>query len=421
MTLTARSRTCCTLLLSCALSAVSAAQQTQTRITLEQAIALALANNPSIKAIRTQIEQSRDQEVTAALRPNPLLSWDAQFLPVFHPGQWTSNSFDNVMQFDAGVGYLFERSGKRDRRIEAARGQTIVAQASISDAERALTFAVSQQFVGALLARSNLRFAEDALGNYQQTVRLNEERQRAGDISESDLLKIKIQLLQFQIDVSAARLANAQALASLRQLLGYDSAPRDVDVVGDLEFRKREDRLEDLEAVALRERPDLRAARSAVSEARSQVTLAEANGKQDVNATLSYSHAAGNSSLSTFFNIPLPIFNRNQGEIARTRAALTQADLTAETVEETVRTDVRNAFEAVTTAADIVTLYESGHSKRAQESREMTEFAYQHGAASLLDYLDAERSYRSIQLAYRQALANHMLAVAQLRQAVGTR
>ncbi len=130
------------------------------------------------------------------MRPNPLLSWDAQFLPVLQPGQWTSDSFDNVVQFDAGVGYLFERGGKRDRRIDAARDQTVLTQAQISDAERVLTFAVSQQFVGVLLARSNVRFAEDALGNYQRTVRLNEERQRAGDISESDLLKIKIQLLQ---------------------------------------------------------------------------------------------------------------------------------------------------------------------------------------------------------------------------------
>jgi outer membrane protein, heavy metal efflux system len=421
MILTARSRACCALLLSCTLSGAAAAPQTQTRISLDEAVRLALANNPSLLATRTGIEQNRAQELTASLRPNPLLSWDAQFFPAFHPGLLSTDSLNNVQQFDAGFGYLFERGRKRDRRIDAARDQTAITRFQVADAERALRFAVTQQFVAVLLAQSNLRFAEDALQNYEETVRLNEERQRAGDISASDLLKIKIQLLQFQTDVRTARLAKAQALASLRQALGYGSAPRDFDVAGELEFHKGNDQLDDLETTALGERPDLGAARSAVSAARSAVSLAEANGRQDVNATLAYSHAAGNSSLSTFFNIPLPVFNRNQGEVARTRAALTEADLNAKAVEETVRTDVSNAYEGVTSAADIVTLYESGYLKQAEESREMVAFAYQHGAASLLDYLDAERNYRSIQFAYRQALANHMLALAQLRQATGTR
>ena len=158
-----------------------------------------------------------------------------------------------------------------------------------------------------------------------------------------------------------------------------------------------------------------------VTAAQSQLTLAKADAKQDLNVTLNYSHVAGTSSGSFFFNIPLPIFNRNQGEIARTRFVISQADFTAKATEETVLTDVRNAYEAVEDNAAIVDLYQSGYLDQAKESRDITEFSYRQGASPLLDFLDAERSYRATQLAYRQALATYMLALETLRQAVGVR
>ncbi len=401
------------------LRTVPAAGQSAVAITADDAIRLALANSPSIKAVRTGIEQSRAQEITAALRPNPQLSFDAQFMPVFNPSLFSTDYVSNQMQFDAGIGYLFERGGKRDRRIDAARRQTEVTDALVADAERLLKFSVAQVFIAALLAQSNLGFAEDALRSFQETVQLNEDRWRAGDISEGELLRIKLQMLQFQTDVNAARLSKVQALAALRQLIGYESVPAEFDVSGDLAFVKRADRLQDLEAVALRERPDLRAARFAVEAARSQAALAQANAKQDPNVTLGYAHNAGTSSLSAFFNIPLAVNNRNQGEIARTRAALTQAELGATAAEQMVRTDTRSAYEAVQSAAGVVTLYESGYLKQALDARDIAQFAYRRGAVTLIDYLDAERSYRAIQFAYRQALATYKLAVEQLRQAVG--
>jgi cobalt-zinc-cadmium efflux system outer membrane protein len=410
----------CALLALLALPAAPASGQA-VAVTLDEAIRLALANSPAIQAARTAIEQGRAQEITAGLRPNPLLSWDAQFLPAFHPSLWSGDYAANQMQFDAGLGYLFERGGKRSRRVDAARGETGVTEAQVRDAERTLTFNVAQQFVAVLLAKANLAFAEDALKSYRETVRLNEERRRAGDISEGDLLKIKIQMLQFETDVSAARLSRVQALVSLRQLVGYESVPAEFDAAGDLAFEKRADRVEELEALALRQRPDLRAAALAVDEARSQVALAEANGKQDPNITLSYAHASGTSSLSAFFTIPLALSNRNQGEIARTRSVLAQAEFARTVAEEAVKTDVRNAYEAVTASAEVVALYESGYLAQALESRDITEFAYRRGAASLIDYLDAERSYRTTQLAYRQALATYRLAVEQLHEAVGSR
>lgn len=396
----------------------SAMGQATTPITLDQAIDLALKNSPTIKAIRTQIDQNRAQETTARLHPNPVLSWDTQFLP------FTDFSADNLSQnsqFDIGIGYLFERGGKRSARLQAARDQTSVTAAQVSDNERTLKFNVAQQFINVLLAKSNLEFALQDLKTFQESVRINEDRFNAGAISKNDFLKIKVQLLQNETAVSTARLAKAQALVSLRQLIGYESVPRDYDVAGILEFVPLKSGEDTLEATALDQRPDLRAARLGVKAAQSQIRLARANGKQDLDVTALYTHVSGASSGSFFFNIPLPIFNRNQGEIARTRFALTQSNFTAKAAEETVLTDVRNAYEAVKDNEEIVGLYQSGYLDQAKESRDITEFSYRQGAAALLDFLDAERSYRATQLAYRQALATYMLALEQLRQTVGVR
>ncbi|MBZ5521112.1 MAG: TolC family protein [Acidobacteriia bacterium] len=391
------------------------------RVTLEEAITLALNNSPSIKAARTQIQQGQAQEVTANLRPNPVLSWDSQFVPLFNPSQFSSDTLNTLQQFDVGVGYLFERGHKRQARLQAARDQTAVTEAQVADAERALSFAVAQQFINALLANSNLQFAQEGLKSFQQTVDISLERYKAGDISEGDYLKIKLQQLQFETDVTSARVARVQALGSLRQLIGYAAAPRNLDVAGDLEYQPLTASRDGLSALALRTRPDLRAAQQGVTAAKSQIVLAKSGAKPDLNAAFNYSHVSGSSTGSFFFSIPLPFFNRNQGEIARTRFALTQADLTAHAAEDTVMTDVVNAYEAASVSQEVVKLYVSGYLKQSQDSRDISEYAYKRGAAALLDFLDAERSYRSNQLAYRQALAAYMLSLEQLRQAVGTR
>ena len=391
-----------------------------TMITLDQAIDMAVTNSPAIKAARTQIQQNQAQEVTANLRPNPTLSWDSQFIPVFS-GDFSTDTLDNLQQFDIGVGYLFERGHKRQNRLQAARDQTAVTTAQVADTERTLVFNVAQQFINVLLANSTLQFAQEDLNSFQQTVNISEQRYRAGDISEGDYLKIKLQLLQFQTDVSSARVAKVQALGSLRQLIGYSNLPHDYDCAGDLDYKPLTASLPDLQAKALAERPDLKAAQKGITAANSQIGLAKADAKVDFNASASFSHVSGVSSTSLFFNVPLPFFNRNQGEIARTKFALTQAELTAKSAEDTVMTDVTNAYEAATSNQDVVKLYVSGYLKQAQDSRDISEYAYKGGAATLLDYLDAERSYRSTQLAYRQALAAYMLSLEQLRQAIGTR
>ena len=402
-------------------SATGAPSPAVTRISLDDAIRLALANSPSIRATRTQIAQSQAQEITADFRPNPVLSWDSQFIPIFSPGQFSTDTLNNIQQFDVGVSYLFERGGKRGARYRAAVDQTSVTRAQVRDAERTLTFNVAQQYINALLAQSTLQFAQQDLSGFENTVRISEERYRVGDISEGDLLKIKLQTLQFQTDVSAARVALVQAFAALRQLVGYQALPPDFQLEGDLAYEPFTSGLDNLDTTALRARPDVAAAREGITAARSQISLAKAGGKQDLGVGIDFSHVSGVSSTSLFFNIPLPVFNRNQGEIARTNSAFEQSQFLETVAEQSALTDVRNAYESANANQEVVKLYLSGYLKQAQDSRDITNYAYNRGAVSLLDLLDAERSYRSTELAYRQTLANYMVSVEQVKQAIGSR
>jgi outer membrane protein, heavy metal efflux system len=392
-----------------------------TKITLDEAIRLTEQHNHAQQAARTNILQNQAEEVTANLRPNPNLSWDSQFFPLFNPGQFSADYLENQAQFDIGISYLIERGKKRQHRLQAAKDQTAVTRSQTDDSERTLIFNTGQQFIAVLLAESTVELSERDADSFQQTVRISEDRYKAGDMSESDLLKIKLQLLQFQSDLSAAKLSKIQALAALRQLLGFESVPDDYDVQGELDYQPVTASLEDLKGLAGRSRPDLRAAQEGVTAARSQEALMRANGKKDLSVAFDYTHTAGINSGAFYFNIDLPIFDRNQGEIARARYVIIQSEEQAIETAQQVSTDVVDAYAALKSNNEIIRLYRGGYVDQAQQSRDITEYAYKRGAASLLDFLDAERTYRANQLAYRQALASYMTALEQMRQAVGTR
>jgi outer membrane protein, heavy metal efflux system len=414
----------CSVLLGASLSlaAMIYGQQLQSpvRITLDQAVQLALAHNHALLAERTTIAQSKDAEVTANLRPNPTLGLDYIGLPL-RPSQFNWDNIDQTTEFDAGLSYLFERGEKRQNRLQAARDQTSVAVSTVSDNERTLTFNVATAFTNVLLAESTLDFAQQDLKSFQNTINISESQYKAGAISEGDFLKIKLQLLQFQTDVTAAILAKQQALVSLRQLLGFESVPLDYDVAGSLEYQKLPYNVEDLQSMALKDRPDLRAAEQGVTAAQSAYKLQRAEGKVDVTGTIDYTHISDQDTTSFYVNFPLPIFNRNQGQIAQAKDAIVQAQESEHEASEQVMSDVQSAFESLRTNEQTLQIYESGYLDESKESVDISEYAYKRGAASLLDFLDAERSYRDTQLAYRQQLASYMLALEQLREAVGTR
>lgn len=418
-------------LLASALTHPALGQATGTsRITLDESILMALQHNHNLLAARTTIPQAEAEETTANLRPNPSLFADWEYLPLGSPahqnpnlygGHSTSDYLHDNTEGDIGLSYLLERGKKRQHRLQAAKDITAQTRSLVTDNERGLTFSVASLFVSVQLAQSTIELAEKDLKSFQKTVELGELRFNKGAISEDDYLKIKLQLLQFETDYQQAELAKIQALSDLRQLLGYESVSADYDVAGPFDYQPLNGNLEDFQLKALQNRPDLRAAQQGVTAARSQYELQRAIGKPDVTVQGNYSHVNAINAATVYGSIPLPIFNRNQGEIARTRFAIIQAQEQEKATNGQALTDVRDAYDGLRVSDRIVQLYRSGYLEVAQKDRDIAEYAYQRGAVSLLDFLDAERNYRATQLAYRQALASYLLALEQLRQAVGTR
>jgi len=391
------------------------------RLTLDDAIQLAIQHNHNLKAAQTTILENQAQETTANLRPNPVISFGEQYFPFFQPNEFSADYIDNNAEFDVGLSYLFERGKKRQHRLQAAQDQTAVTRSQVADNERTLAFNVASQFFSVQLAESTLDLALQDQNSFQKTVDISQARYRAGDISEADYLKIELQFLQFQSDVSQAQLSKVQALVGLRQLLGYQTVPEDFDVSADFDYAPVSVKLEDLQAKALQNRPDFRAAVQGVVAAKSQYELARANGKRDVTGAFTYAHTGGVSTADFSASWDLPIFDRNQGEIARTNYVINQAQELQMAASDQVMSDVLDAYENVRQNDKVITLYRSGYLDAAQKSRDITEYSYKRGAASLLDFLDAERSFRAAQLGYRQTLAAYLTAVEQLRESVGVR
>jgi cobalt-zinc-cadmium efflux system outer membrane protein len=391
------------------------------KVTLDEAIRIALEHNHNLLALRSTIQQNEAQEITANLRPNPSFFVDWEYLPLSSPNGSIGNYLDNSTEADIGLSYLIERGKKRQHRLQAAKDATAVTRSQVADNERSLTFQVATLFINVQLAESTLDLARQDLKSFQNTVDLSEKQYNAGSISENDHLKIELQLLQFQTDVQQAELSRAQSLSDLRQLLGYDSVSRDYDVAGAFDYQPLPLQLDELQTKALANRPDLRAAQQGITAANSQLELAKANGKQDVTLQGNYSHVNGISASTMYFSIPLAIFDRNQGEIARTRYAITQAQEQQVAASGQVLTDVRDAFEGMRASEQLVKFYLSGSLDVAKKSRDISEYSYRRGASTLLDFLDAERSYRATELSYRQQIAAYLLAVEQMREAVGAR
>jgi cobalt-zinc-cadmium efflux system outer membrane protein len=418
-------------MLACALICPASAQGAgPTGVTLDEAIQMALQHNHNMLALMTTIQQSQAEEITQNLRPNPTLFADWEYLPLGSPakqnpgiygGQSTNDYLNNNTEGDIGLSYLIERGGKRHDRLQAQKDITAQTRSLVEDNGRGLTFQVATLFYNVQLAESTLELAQKDVKSFQETVDISEHQYKAGGISENDYLMIKLQLLQFESDLEQAQLARVQSLSDLRQLLGYESVSQNYDVAGPFEYQPVKGNLEDLQLKALQNRPDLRAAQQGVTAANSQLTLQKAIAQQDVTVQGNYSHVNAINTATIYGSIPLPIFNRNQGEIARARFAITQAQELEKATNGQALTDVYDAYQGLRTNDKLVLLYISKYLDAATRSRDISEYAYRRGGISLLNFLDAERSYRATQLAYRQALASYLLALEQLRQAVGTR
>jgi cobalt-zinc-cadmium efflux system outer membrane protein len=386
------------------------------RLTLADALALA-EQNPTLRAQAQSIESNRAAEVTAGLHPNP-------------------NFQNDTSSATLGVYQEFEIGGKRRARLESARLATSVSQTDYADARRTLLLNVRQTFFGALLGKANAAFARENLSSFQSVIDLNRLRLEKGALSGADFLKIELQMLQFQTDLEDALLAFKTAKASLRALIGPSALPDEFDVEGELRAAAFEKNLPELEQLALTARPDLKSAETGIDKAAADVHLAKANSYPDPTIGTSLLHTGNeiggpswfepfypkgetSNSMGVGISFPIPIFNRNQGEIARTRSEERRARFLAEAARNQVIQDVETAYAAFESSRERVRLYEGTYLSRARDSRDTAEFAYQKGATSVLDLLDAERTFRATELAYRKELAAHETNLAQLEAAVG--
>jgi outer membrane protein, heavy metal efflux system len=388
-------------------------------VSMDDAVRLALEHNRSLTAQRLSVDLSKADEITAGLKPNPVFTSTNENFPVFSPGQLTWDNLKNNQNYVESFSYLIERGGKRNNRMLVAADTTSVTTHMVADAERQLTFQTRQAVVSVLLAKSTSDLAAENLTNFSSFVDISRDRLNAGDIAESDFYKIALQKLQFEQDVSAAEIALIQAKASLRQLIGFETVTDNYDVTGDLAYVKSSVSLDDARRDALSARPDLQAALAGVRLAQDTQALELSNRARDLTGAVEYDRAGTLNALGFDMSIELPIHDRNQGNIAHSRIAVRQAGETEAATRFTVLTDVAAAYAAVQTNEKIIALYQSGYLDQARQSLDIATYVYQQGAGTLLDVLDAERTYRATQLAYRQALAAYLTAVQQLNFAVG--
>jgi len=380
-------------------------------------------NNTTLMAGKLNIDELKAQEITAHLRPNPdfTLSADGtQIVP--SKGVWQPFAGTFV---SPGISYLFERRNKRGLRFEAAKQGTAIGIAQASDTERNLLFNLRSAFIGILQAKAVLRLAGDNLDYYDKVLKISRDRFQAGDIARMDLDRLELQRLQYESDVQTAMVNLRTTKINLLALLD-DRRPVDsFDVDGPFDFSEDLLALDSYRKDALDARPDLRAAVLSVKQAETEYQLAEADGSTDPTIGVWFTHNGSFNNpdalntLGASVNIPLRIFDKNQGEKLRTKIDIKRNEKLREGVETQVYSDVDSAFATVSSNITLLKPYKRQYLEQAVRVRDTIFFSYQHGGAALLDFLNAESEYRAVQLNYVNLVGAYLTAAAQMNLAVG--
>ncbi|HET9378940.1 MAG TPA: TolC family protein [Chthoniobacterales bacterium] len=379
--------------------------------------------NTTLLASKLNIDELQAQEITAHLRPNPdfTLTADGTQITPSH-GVWQPFAGTFV---SPGVSYLFERRNKRGLRYEAAKEGTAVGAAQSEDTERTLLFNLRTAFVGILQAKAVLRLAKDNLDYYDKILKVSRDRFQAGDIARIDLDRLELQRLQYESDLQNAQVNLRTTKINLLALLD-DRRPVDsYDVDGPFDFREDLLALDDYRKEAIDARPDLRAAVLGVKQAETNYQFAEANGSIDPTIGLWFTHNGSFNNpdalntIGASVSIPLRIFDRNQGEKLRTKIDINRNDKLRQGVETQVYSDVDSAYATLNSNINLLKPYKRQYLEQAVRVRDTVFFSYQHGGASLLDFLNAESEYRTVQLSYVNLIGSYLTAAAQLNQAVG--
>ena len=400
---------CCLALLGA--GAAVHAQERLSSLTLEQALRLASETNPNVRAKEFELKAVGAGEITAGLRPNPTANFLAE--------QFGGASSASQTQYTINIGQPIELGGKRQRRIDSATAQTKVTAHELADLRRQIDFQVKKTFTDILVAKDALALSEQNLSALDELEKIQRLRAEKGDLSGLELLRIQVQRFAFERDAADARQALRAAKIGLRSLIGADKVTDDFDAAGSLELRQSSYTQSELYRRALDTRPDIRAAEAARNKATADINLAKANAWWDVTPQVEYQRIGPDNTIGFGFGLPLRIFDRNQGEIARTRADALRVDAVRDAVVIRALSEVDTALAAVDTERGKVEVLRDTYLPKAKQARETVEFAYRRGGVSLLDYLDAQRTYRETALQYLQALGNYQTAIYLLEAAVG--
>lgn len=396
----------------CLISVAAHAQSAP--LTLAQVLDVARSKNPSLLSASQHVSATRASEITAGLRQNPsfTLSGADVSLPASNPA--------SPYSYSANVSRLFERGQKRRWRLDAAHATTNVTQSQYTDQIRQTVLQVKNAFTNMLVAKAALHVAQDNLDGYRHTVDLSKARFDAGDLSKTDFERIDLQLAEFESDFDNAKLDLVQASDSLQLLMGINKPDAGFDIAGDLRAPPLTVNRDDLEQKALATRPDYLAAQQSVILADANVKVADSEGTTDPTIGGEYERTASFNSAGFQVSIPLRVFDRNQGEKERTRYEAQSARFAAAAARNQVVSDVDQALAAYDAALNLAGRYNSHYVDEAQRVRDNLEFSYRHGGSTLLDYLDALRDYRQINLDALNANQQVWLSIHQLSFAAAT-
>jgi len=394
------------------------AAQSRLPLTWEQVRDRFEMNNPTLLAGRLNVEESRAQGITAYLRPNPNLTLAADQIDPFGGGP--AHGPLAYLLGTANLNYLHERQHKRELRLESAQKGTSIATLEQADLDRNLLFSLRGAFVQIVQAKAVLDVAHANLEYYDHVLAVSGERYKAGDIAQIDLDRLELQRVQFESDLQSAEVNLRTAKIQLLQLLNDRTPVEQLDVVGTFDFKEPLQSLEEFRKIALDARPDLRAAAQAVDKASTDHKLAIANGSTD--PILGFDMGR-NPPIDTYLgvsvNVPLRLFDRNQGEKLRTKLDIDRSQKLRDAMEAQVFGDVDSAFATLNSTLILLRPYKAKYLQQAVKVRDTVYFSYQHGGASLLDFLNTESEFRSVQLNYVNLVGSYLMAAGQLNLAVG--
>lgn len=381
------------------------------------------ASNPTLKADALSIDESRAAEVTAFLRPNPEFSLSADGIQINrHLGVWSPLS--GVVETPS-ISYLHERRHKRELRLDQAKESTAISEATYQDAERSLLFNLRNAFIQILQAKAVMENAKGNLAYWDRELEINRKRVNAGDMAQVDLNRLELQRVQFESDFETATVNLRTAKIQLLTLLNDRTPIEQFDVTGSFDFVESLNPLEDFRKQALEARPDLKAALQTVELAKISYNLAVANGSTDPTFSVWYSHNPSFSNpyadqtIGGSVSIPLRLFDRNQGEKARTKVDIARNERLSEANKAQVFSDVDSAYWTIVQNLNLLKPYKTKYLPLAEDNRNRIRIAYEHGGASLLDLLDAEKADRDTRLAYLNLIGSYLTAAAQMNMAVG--